>query len=112
MLDWLRLEYGIDKPSQKLQDLARLDADGLAAEVKKVRGHSKPLSVAELKRLKEEHAGSVVPLQTLAGEAQTLEERVSDLVNAAYGLTPADIALMWQTAPPRMPIASPATRFE
>jgi hypothetical protein len=75
----------------------------LAGEVKKARGRSKPLSVAEVKRLKEEHAASVVPLQTLAGEATTLEARVSDLVNAAYGLTPEEIALMWQTAPPRMP---------
>jgi hypothetical protein len=60
--------------------------------------------VADLKRLKAEHAGSVVPLQTLADEARALEERVSDLVNTAYGLTPEEIALMWETAPPRMPI--------
>jgi hypothetical protein len=30
---------------------------------------------------------------------------LSDLVNAAYGLTPDEVALMWATAPPRMPIA-------
>jgi hypothetical protein len=52
---------GIDKPSQRLQDVASLDPDALAAEVKKVRGRSNPLSVAEVKRLKEEHAGRVVP---------------------------------------------------
>ncbi|HLN32801.1 MAG TPA: hypothetical protein VK395_34040 [Gemmataceae bacterium] len=109
ILDWLRLEFGIDKPSQKLQDVARLDADGLAAEVKKARGRSKPLSVGEVKRLKQEHADSVVLLQALADETRTLESRVSDLVNAAYGLTPDEIALMWQTAPPRMPIPPPAT---
>jgi hypothetical protein len=34
-----------------------------------------------------------------------LERTLSDLVNQAYGLTPAEIELMWQTAPPRMPIA-------
>jgi hypothetical protein len=72
-----------------------------------LRGRLKPLSVAEVKRLKEEHASSVVPLQTLAGEALTLEERVSDLVNAAYWLTPDEIKLMWDTAPPRMPLAVP-----
>lgn len=103
LLDWLRLEFGIDKPSQKLQDAARLDADGFCAEVKKARGRKKPLSVTELKRLREEHAAGVVPLQTLAGAAAALEARVADLVNAAYGLTPEEIALMWQTAPPRMP---------
>ena len=101
----MRLEFGIDKPSQKLQDVARLDADAVAGEVKKARGRSKLLSVAEVRRLKEEHAGTVVPLQTLAGEARALEARVSDLVNAAYGLTPDEIALMWATAPPRMPLS-------
>jgi hypothetical protein len=38
-----------------------------------------------------------------------LERTLGDLVNQAYGLTPAEIDLMWQTAPPRMPIPLPAT---
>jgi hypothetical protein len=33
-----------------------------------------------------------------------LERRLNDLVNQAYQLTPAEIELLWQTAPPRMPI--------
>jgi DNA-binding Xre family transcriptional regulator len=73
--------------------VAHLDTDRLAAEVKKARGRSKPLSVAELKRFKAEHAVSVVPLQTLEGETHTLEVRVSDLVNAAYGLTAEEMML-------------------
>lgn len=36
-------------------------------------------------------------------EALQLERTLSDLVNAAYHLTPEEIALMWATAPPRMP---------
>jgi len=38
-------------------------------------------------------------------QALGLERQLSDLVNAAYGLTPEDVALMWETAPPRMPFA-------
>ncbi len=45
-----------------------------------------------------------------AAEALTLEHELSDLVNAAYGLTPAEIELMWDTAPPRMPIGRPTLR--
>jgi hypothetical protein len=75
----------------------------LAAEVQKARGKMKPLSVAEAKALKDEHARSVRPLQALAAEARQLERRVAELVNAAYGLTPEEVALMWRTAPPRMP---------
>ncbi len=45
--------------------------------------------------------------RALAAEAQSLERELSDLVNAAYGLTPAEVELMWATAPPRMPISPP-----
>jgi len=104
ILDWLRVEFDIEKPTLKLQEVTALDPDGLIAEVRKVRGKRKPLSVADVKRLKEEHARSVAPLQALAAEAVGLERRVSDLVNAAYGLTAEEVALLWQTAPPRMPV--------
>jgi hypothetical protein len=30
-----------------------------------------------------------------------LERTLSDLVNQAYGLTPAEIDLLWQTSPPQ-----------
>jgi hypothetical protein len=39
----------------------------------------------------------------LMPEARRLEQRVAELVNAAYGLTAEEVALMWRTAPPRMP---------
>ena len=107
ILDWLRLELGIEKPSQKLQALTALDADGMIGEVKKLRGKKKPLTVADMKRLKEEHAASVVPLQALEREADGLERQVSDLVNEAFGLTSEDVRVMWETAPPRMPLAGP-----
>ena len=44
------------------------------------------------------------PPCALAAESLTLERRLSDLVNEAYHLTPEEITLLWQTAPPRMPI--------
>ena len=103
VLDWLRIELAVEKPSQKLQDLPALTPDALVTEVKKARGKKKLLTVVELKRLKEEHTRSIVPLHALAAEVRALEAQVSDLVNAAYGLTPEEVALMWKTAPPRMP---------
>ena len=103
ILERLKADFGVEKPSQKLQDVAALDADALTAEVQKLRGKRKPLTAAEAKALRDEHARSVRPLQALAAEARRLERRVADLVNAAYGLTPEEVALMWRTAPPRMP---------
>ncbi len=105
VLDWLRSEFAVEKASQRLQALATLGADAFVTEVKK--GSKKGLGVADLKRLKDEHTKSVLPLHALAREAERLERQVSDVVNAAFGLTPDDVKLMWDTAPPRMPITAP-----
>ena len=112
ILDWLKVEHEIPEPSTKLQSPINLDSDALIAEVKKLRGKKKPLSLAALRSLREEHARTIVPAQALAAEARGLENRVSDLVNDAYGLTPDEVRLMWETAPPRMPIAPPSAHLE
>ena len=51
----------------------------------------------------EERTRTFEPARDFAAEALTLECTLSDLVNQAYALTPAEIALMWKTVPPRMP---------
>ena len=56
------------------------------------------------KALRDEYTCTIEPARALAAETLTLERTLSDLVNQAYALTPAEIELMWQTAPPRMPI--------
>ncbi|HWA96943.1 MAG TPA: N-6 DNA methylase [Pirellulales bacterium] len=103
LLDWLRVEHSVEKPSLKLQSPADLDSDAFVAEVKRIRGKKNPLSAAALKSLRDEHARTIEPARAQAAEALALERRLSDLVNEAYGLTPDEVALMWQTAPPRMP---------
>lgn len=108
VLDWLLVEQGIEKPGQKLDDFASLDADNFVQEVKK----RKPKSVgglmpAELKAVRQIYNDYAPEIQARKTEALTLEHRLSDLVNQAYGLTPKEIDLMWKTAPPRMPIRQP-----
>ena len=76
----------------------------MAAVRKAGRGN---LSAAAIARLKREHTETVEPARRAAAEAAALERRLSDQVNTAYGLTPEDVALMWRTAPPRMPVAPP-----
>jgi hypothetical protein len=78
-------------------------------KVKRIRGKKQPLTSAGLHALRDEYTRTIEPARTLATESLTLERTLSDLVNQAYALTPAEIALMWQTAPPRMPIPPPAT---
>jgi hypothetical protein len=107
LLDWLKVEHQIVEPSTKIQNPLALDSDAFVAEVRKLRGRKNPLSLAALKNLREEHERTIVPAQALARETLTLERRVSDLVNEAYGLTPEEVSLIWATAPPRMPIPAP-----
>jgi len=73
-----------------------------------------PLTAASLHALRVEHTrragkdeGSGDGSAPYAAETVTLERILSDLVNQACALTPAEIALMWQTAQPRMPIPRP-----
>jgi methylase of polypeptide subunit release factors len=108
LLDWLRVEYVIEKPGNKLQTASALDSDTLVSEVKRIRGKKQPLTAAGVQGLREEYTRTIEPARALAAETLKLERALSDLVNQAYALTPEEIALMWKTAPPRMPIRPPA----
>ena len=35
------------------------------------------------------------------------ERSLAAMVERAYGLTEAEVALLWRTAPPRMPVSGP-----
>src|ERR1035438_2671250 len=101
LLDWLRMEYAIEKPSNKLLAATELDSDTWVGEVKRIRGKKLPLTAAGVQGLREEYTRTIAPARALAAETLNLERTLSDLVNQAYALTPAEIALMWQTASPR-----------
>ena len=60
--------------------------------------------------MRDEYTRTIEPARALAAETLKLERTLSELVNQAYALTPSEIALMWQTAPPRMPIPSPGVK--
>ena len=89
--------------------MAELNSDTWVGEVKRIRGKKQPLTAAGVHGLRAEHTRTIDPARALAAEASKLERTLSDLVNQAYALTPAEIDLMWKTAPPRMPIPLPST---
>ena len=75
------------KPSNRLLAVAELDS----------------LTAAGVRTLRAEYTRTI-ELARATAETLKLERTLSDLVNQAYGLTPAEIDLIWKTAPPRMPI--------
>jgi len=107
ILDWLKVQHEISEPSTKLQDPIALDSDAFVIEVQRARGRRNPFTAAALRGLREEYKRTIEPARSVSAEALRLEHCLHDLVNAAYGLTPEEVRLMWDTAPPRMPIPRP-----
>jgi hypothetical protein len=109
LLDWLRTEFDVDSPGQKLAEFAMLDVDTFIEEVRKRRPKTASrLTPAALRDLRNAYTEQATPVQQRQQEATVLERRLADLVNLAYGLTAEDIDLLWRTAPPRMPPGGPA----
>jgi len=107
VLDWLRLEFGVELPGQQLEAMGELDEQGFIQQVRARRprgaGHFSPAAIAALRSAYQQY---IPAIRAAESEIRRLEQTLSDLVNEAYGLTPEDVALMWRTAPPRMPIAN------
>lgn len=103
IFDWLRHEFGISKPGRTLTDLGALDVDAFTSAVRNVLPKKHKLTAAEIGELKREHAKTIEPIRTARMDIFAIEQGLSDLVNAAYGLTADEVNLMWETAPPRMP---------
>ena len=111
VLDWLRSKFRIEKPGQKLENFAQLSREAFIDEVRKriPKGASKGdrLSPQSQKETSDVYQDYAVAIGGRDREKLILETQLSDLVNQAYGLTPEEVALMWKTAPPRMPIPRP-----
>jgi hypothetical protein len=105
--DWLAHEFGLARMPTKLAEANRLKADAFVAAVRAALPKKTGLSAAQIARLKKEHADTIEPARLAAYQALALERQISDLVNAAYGLTAEEVRLMWDTAPPRMPFDAP-----
>jgi hypothetical protein len=103
-LDWLRVEFGVERPGLKLGDFASLGPDAFVEEVRKRRPKSEGrFTPGSLRDLKSGYAEMADPVRQARTEAANLERKLSDLVNEAYGLTVEEVDFLWKTAPPRMP---------
>ncbi len=99
----------MQEPGTRLEDFTRLDVHAFVEEVRKHRPKvARKLTPAALKDLQDGYTEQIVDVQRNKAEALMLERKLSDLVNAAYGLTAEEIALLWSTAPPRMPLPPPS----
>jgi len=105
--DWLRQEIGLLKLPGLLGEASRLDSDGFVAAVRAALPKRAGINPARLMQLRAAFTDIAETARAARSAAFGDERILSQIVNRAYGLTPEDIALMWRTAPPRMPLAPP-----
>ena len=106
VLDSLRMQFDVAEPGNKLAEFDALSADEFTQEVLKRRPKKAgKLKAADMKALREMYEDEAVPMQKRKADALAIERKLATLVNEAYGLTPEDVALLWDTAPPRMPFS-------
>lgn len=107
LIDWLHIETNLEKSSRKLQDPTSLDLEDFKKEVKKCAAKGTTFGLKKYREITDIYNEAIPQLRQNNTEIRQLEHRLSDLVNQAYQLTPDEIALLWKTAPPRMPIDPP-----
>ena len=105
LADWYRHSLGVETLPTVLRDPFRLGADQFVSAIGKAPGNNRrPLTAATIGHIRDEHTRTVEPMAHRLADAVQHERALSDIVNAAYGLTREEVALMWRTAPPRMPL--------
>ena len=105
--EWLSVNWNL-QPAATLADPFNLTADEFTAAIRSALPRAqRTLSSAAIAAIRAEHAATIAPVAVRLAEAARLEATLSEMVNRAYGLTAEDEALIWETAPPRMPIARP-----
>jgi hypothetical protein len=101
--DWLYQGFDIKRGHVALRKMSALSFDDFIKSVKSGLARGRKLTAAEVSDLKREYDVTISPVLAARIEIDTFERSISDTVNAAYGLSEADVALLWDSAPPRMP---------
>jgi hypothetical protein len=105
LADWYRHTLGIETVPAVLHDPFGLGADQFVSAVGKAPGNNRRvLTAATIGHIRDEYTRTVEPMARRLADAVQHERALSHMVNDAYGVTPEDVALMWRTAPPRMPL--------
>jgi hypothetical protein len=103
LLDWLRVECGIEKPSNKPLATTELDSDAWVGEVKRIRDKKLPLTAAGVHALRDEYTRTLEPARALAAETLKLE---GSRLSAGKGISGAVPAIGNEPGRGTLPVAS------
>lgn len=105
--DWLAVEHRMTSIPMVLREASRLDSDAFVAAVHAALPNQNSLTPMQLRHLRDAFAETAVPARQARIELLAHERKLAAMVERAFGLTKEEVALMWRTAPPRMPLAAP-----
>ena len=107
LADWLSVEMGLSAVPITLRQASLLDSDDFVAAVRAALPRRQSLTPTQLRQVRDAFAETAEPARTARGELLAHERALAAMVERAYGLTEEEVALMWRTAPPRMPLPPP-----
>lgn len=110
LADWLGQFWDFRSLPTALRQASLLDSDGFVAAVRAALPRRQSLTPAQLRQLRDAFAETAEPARTARDELLAHERALAGMVERAYGLTEEEVALMWRTAPPRMPLPPPLGR--
>lgn len=105
--DWLTVEHDLQAAPMVLRQASKLDSGGFVAAVRAALPKRQGLTPTQLRQLRDGFAETAEPARQARIELLAHERSLAAMVVSAYGLTEAEVALMWRTAPPRMPVSGP-----
>jgi hypothetical protein len=83
VVEWLRHEFRLGKIGQALSEPHKLDVDAFVRAVCSEFPKGRKWSAAEIARLKQGYADTLIGVRNAAADILALERKLSDLVNAA-----------------------------
>jgi hypothetical protein len=104
IIDWLNHSFGLKPDKCRTVDFTASEADGFVEVLRGALPKKHKFTAAELAELKREYRTTLEPAHFARAQIFLLEQKLSDLVNHAYGLSTEEVDLLWRTAPPRMPL--------
>lgn len=108
LADWLLQSFGFKNFPTALREPSRYDSDGFVSAIRTALPKREGLSPTQLRQMRDAFAETAEPARLARIQLQAHERRLAAMVERAYGLTDEEVTLMWRTAPPRMPLPSPA----
>jgi hypothetical protein len=93
----------VKRVGEALEQPGGLSCEDFVAQVRKRRSPRGRLTAADVQHLRAEFVRVAPALMASDEEQRRIEREIAILVEGAFRMSPADVDLIWSTAPPRMP---------